>query len=147
MSKNSILTLSSQGQHQIPQLEGSVPQDHPPLQIPITSPGCYLCFWQTGCKSEVLTTHSLSSVNLLEQLTKPRKPIYLLDYQFITKDIKGYESTHIYTDTQDEFPPKNELLCLWSWGPSTVAQGSFLVPQPGNSLNLLLLSIYGTFIT
>ena len=85
---NSILTLST---HQIPQVKGWAPQGCPPLQMPITSPllltnqlqiggsndplllrmpiphpGCYLNFWPTGCKSEVPTVPSWSSVNLLE---------------------------------------------------------------------------------
>lgn len=30
-------------------------------------------------------------INLLEQLTELRKPVYLLDYWFITKDIEGYK--------------------------------------------------------
>ena len=47
----------------------------------------------TGHKSEILTTRFLASINFLEWLTEPRKAIYLLDYWFITKDIKGYEST------------------------------------------------------
>lgn len=33
---------------------------------------------------------SLCPVNLLEHLTGLRKPVYSLDDQFITKDIKGY---------------------------------------------------------
>lgn len=31
------------------------------------------------------------SINSLEWLTKLRKPVYLLDFQFITKDFKAYE--------------------------------------------------------
>ena len=44
-------------------------------------------------------TSSLGSINLLEWLTELWKPIYLLDYQFITKDIKGYESIERWSDT------------------------------------------------
>ena len=36
---------------------------------------------------------SLGLINLLERLTELRKPVYSLDYWFITKDIKGYKST------------------------------------------------------
>ena len=42
-----------------------------------------------GCKSEVPTTPSSSSINLLELLTELKKPVYLLDYWLI---IKGFKS-------------------------------------------------------
>ena len=38
----------------------------PPPQMPIASPGCYLCFWQTGFKLKVPTTPSLGLTDLLE---------------------------------------------------------------------------------
>ena len=57
--------------------------------MPILSLGCYLCFCPTGYKSGVPTTPSLGSLNLLEQLTELRNPIYSLDYRFI---IKAYNS-------------------------------------------------------
>ena len=47
----------------------------------------------TGYKTEVPTTPSLGLINLLEWLTELRKHIYSLDYWFIAKDTKGYEST------------------------------------------------------
>ena len=50
-------------------------------------------FWSTGYSSEIPMTPSLGLINLLEQLTELRKPIYSLDYRFTTEDIKGYEST------------------------------------------------------
>ena len=54
---NSILMLSTQRQHQTPQVKGSVLQDathlHPQLQMPTESPGCHLYFWPTGYKSAV----------------------------------------------------------------------------------------------
>lgn len=31
-------------QNQIPHVKGSAPQDHPPLQVPVTHLGHYLCF-------------------------------------------------------------------------------------------------------
>ena len=84
---NPILTLSTQRQHQIPQVKGSVLQDRtsPPLQMPVTSPDCHLCFYRL----EVPTTPSLGSINLLEWLTELRETFYLLNYQFI---VKGYNS-------------------------------------------------------
>jgi len=45
---------------------------------PITSSGCYLCFWQTGYRSEVPTTPFLGSIDLLEQLTELRRIVYSL---------------------------------------------------------------------
>ena len=63
-----------------------------PLQprMPSTSPSCYLYCWPTGYKSEVPTTPSLGSINLLESLTELRKthlltrlPIY---YERMLKD-------------------------------------------------------------
>lgn len=35
----------------------------------------------------------VGSINLLEWLRELREPVYLLDYGFITKGMKGYEST------------------------------------------------------
>ena len=66
------------------------------LEIPMTPPwtldfrcqslpGCYLYFWPTDYKSEIPMTLSLGLLNLLEQLTEHRKPIYSLDYQFLIK--------------------------------------------------------------
>ena len=92
---NSILTLSTQREHQIPQIKGVVPQDYPPhthththshtLQMPVPSPGCYLCFVDRPTTEEVYTTSSLGSINLLKQLTELRETFYLLDHQLITK--------------------------------------------------------------
>ena len=41
---SSVLTLSTSRKHYIPQMKGLVPQDHPPLQIPMASPDCHLGF-------------------------------------------------------------------------------------------------------
>ena len=57
----------------------------PPLQMPITSPGCHLCFWPTGYRPEVPTTPFLGSINLLEQLTELIATFYL---PFILKRIQ-----------------------------------------------------------
>lgn len=40
---NSALTLSTWRWHQLPPAKGSVPQDRPQLQAPVTSAGCHLC--------------------------------------------------------------------------------------------------------
>lgn len=66
-------------------------------------------------------TPSLSSINLLELITKVRKSVYSLDYQFITKDIKRYKST----DREGKVLNKGAL-SSWSVGPNTVARRSFL---------------------
>ena len=42
---NSALTLSTWRRHQLPPAKGSVPQDRPQLQAPVTSAGCHLCLW------------------------------------------------------------------------------------------------------
>lgn len=52
---------------------------------PVTNPGCCLCFWLTGYVSEVPTTLSFSSINLLKWLTELREIFYLLDDEFIIK--------------------------------------------------------------
>ena len=80
---NSTLTLSTQRQNQTPQVQDSVPQDHPPLR-------CHLCFPPAGYKLEVPPTPSLGSINVLEGLTKLGKislPMIYSDYWFI---INGY---------------------------------------------------------
>lgn len=81
-----ILTLSIQIEHQIPQAKGSA---SPQLQMPITS----LAFIHASDQKaihHVPTASFLRSINLLQQLTELGKPVYSLDYGFITKDIKGY---------------------------------------------------------
>lgn len=70
--------------------EGCGPARLSPLQTPVASPECHLCFWPVGCPSEVLMTVYLDSVNLLGWLTEPRKTVYVLGVWCITKDIKGY---------------------------------------------------------
>ena len=57
------------------------------VQTPISSLVCYLYFRPTGCKSESPKTPFLGSFNLLDWLTELRKPVYSLDYQFITKEL------------------------------------------------------------
>lgn len=83
-----------------------------PTRLPSTSdasfrPGYHLCFWPIGHKSEVFIPLSLlGSINLLEQLTWLRKPVYSLDNWFITKVIEGYKSTARWKDTQREVSNK-----------------------------------------
>lgn len=52
----------------------------------------------TGSKSEVPLTPSLGLINLPEWLFQLNKHVFSLDYQFITKDIKGYESIERWSD-------------------------------------------------
>lgn len=72
-----------------PQVKSSVPQGCPLFQMPLASPGCYLCFWSTCSKSEVPKTLSSGSINLLELCTELREIFYLTDHQFI---LTGYNS-------------------------------------------------------
>ena len=58
---------------------------NPQLQMPVASPGYYLCLGPTGYRLEVPATHSLGLVHLLEGLTKLIGTFYLLDYWFIIK--------------------------------------------------------------
>ena len=51
------------------------------LHTPISSPGCHLCFWLTGSKSEV----PMTLINLLEQLMELGEIFYFLDHPFIVK--------------------------------------------------------------
>ena len=55
-------TIQFSSDAMIPQVKGSVSRACPPLQTPIASPGCHLCFWQTGYKLEVPTTLSFVSI-------------------------------------------------------------------------------------
>ena len=56
----------------------------PPLSMPITTPGCHLCFWPTGYRSELPMTSSLGSINF-----ELRKPVYSLDHWFVMKGCKS----------------------------------------------------------
>ena len=47
------------------------------LQMPVASPGFYLCFWATGSRSVISSTLSSGSINLLEWLTQELKKICL----------------------------------------------------------------------
>lgn len=61
--------------------------------------GCQQEVRVVACTSEPLAMNSrfprplLGSIRLPEVLTKLRKPVYSLDYLFITQDAKGYKST------------------------------------------------------
>lgn len=53
---------------------------------------------------------------MLEWLRELREPVYLLDYGFITKNYKGYESTSRQRDTQDEvLNNRASVLIVWVW--------------------------------
>ena len=85
-SATSVLTLSTRRWRQTPQVK-TVPQACPTIRFRHqSSPGCHLCVWPTGCKSEVPTTPwGLSS--LREWLIGLRKTFYSQDDWFIIKDI------------------------------------------------------------
>ena len=107
----SILAPSAERQHPGPQIEGSVPQDCPLLQMPITSPGCSLAFYQFGYKLEIPMISSLCLINLLEQFTGLRKLVCFLVYQFIIKDTESYKS--IVEEIPRTWSWTKELLSLW----------------------------------
>ena len=109
-----------------------------PTRLPSASdasPGCHLSFCPKGYKSDIPTTPSLGSINLLEELTKLRKLVYSLYYQFMT-NIKGKELTD--KEMHRVRSQIQELLSLWSLGPSMIAHKSVPIPQPGSSLNPIL---------
>ena len=74
---NSILTLSSWRQRHIPQEKSFILKDCLPLQVPVASPDCHLCFWSNDCKSDLL---SLGLINLLVWPTELRETFYSQDY-------------------------------------------------------------------
>ena len=92
-------------------------------------------FFSTGYRSEDSMTPSLGSANLLEQLAEHRNPVYLLYYQFISKDIKGYRINSQMKRYHRVKSQIKEHLFSWNLGPAMVACRSILVHQPGNSLN------------
>lgn len=94
-----------------------------------TSPSYHLYFWPTGLKSEVPTTPCLDLVNLLEQLTEFRKPVYSLDYCLLDKIIKG-ENEQPDEDMHRVRSWTKERLSSCSLGPCTVAHVSILAHQP-----------------
>ena len=61
--------------------EGLSPTRQPPRPTSdvLSSPGCHLCFCPTSWRSEVPTTPSLASTDMLEQLTKQRETFYSLE--------------------------------------------------------------------
>ena len=72
---SSIQTLSTlRLSTQFPLVKGSVPQDHALFQMPMANPDCYLYLWLMEYKSEVPRTPSFGLINLMEWLTKLRKP-------------------------------------------------------------------------
>ena len=62
-----------------------------PREVPqkSLSPGCHLCSWLKGYSSEVLTTLSLVSINLLEWLTECGRIFYLPYKEDILLQIMG----------------------------------------------------------
>lgn len=92
-------------------------------------------------------TFPLGSINLLEKFTALRtKPGYcwVIDsLQRILNDMSQRPHEVILRARS----PTRELLSLWSLGFGVVAHGSLLIPQPGGSLNPLILGFYGGFIS
>lgn len=108
------------------QAKGSVPQESLPLPMPISTAGCYRCFWSTGCKSEVL----MGLIDLLEQFIKLRKPVHSLGYWFAAKILKIRINSQM-TRYIGQWGPRQRSLCpCGAWGPSMVAHESILVCLP-----------------
>ena len=91
---NSVLTL-----HFLPRRsirfhskELSTPNTTRYLRCQLKAQVVNLCVCAMGYKTETPKSPSLGLINLLEWLIILRKSFYSLDYQFITKDIKGYKS-------------------------------------------------------
>ena len=75
----------------MPQVKCSNPQDHSPLQMPATNPGCHLQF-PSVCVLPIYyqsfpqtSTCFLNSINVLEWLTELKKIYFLNRLLFITK--------------------------------------------------------------
>lgn len=66
-----ILTPSTQRQHQIPKVKGSILRDYPLLQMLVKSSGCHLCLWPTQ-RSEVQPPPEIRNI----------LPTRSLDYQY-----------------------------------------------------------------
>lgn len=82
------------------------------------SPGCYLCFWPIGSKSEVPLSSSPSSINLLDKLTELRRTVYFLDCSFIT----GYHwGTVRQKRCTGQGPRDGAQLQLWGHHSSCIA--------------------------
>ena len=78
---SSSLTLSTGREHQIPQVKGSNRPVGPPLQTPVASPGCYLCFSVTHQQLEVPTTPSNSEHQPQVQKVTCTSDLWLAIYQ------------------------------------------------------------------
>lgn len=100
---DSILTLFTCKQNQIPQVKDSGSQDSSyQLQIPVASSDCHLCIWPTCHKSENPTTPSSGLINFLEQLTKLMEKFTFI-YWFIKGNAEEYRWTVIWRNTQGKF--------------------------------------------
>lgn len=107
---NSILTLSVYPEiAQIPQVKGSVPQEYPPLQTPVISP--------EPLAINQRFPHTPPWVQLIcYKGSQFRKPIYVLDYQFITENILKDMNQHPNEEMHRLKSQTKELLFSWSFG-------------------------------
>lgn len=93
--------------------------------MPISNPSHYLCFWPIDCKPEVPINLFSGSIDLLEWLPELRKLVYLLDYWFIAKEIKGYKWTAWWRDPWGEVPNTGASV-QWSLVPRTCMRFWFI---------------------
>ena len=94
-------------------------------QTPITSPGCHLYIWPTGCRWEVPTIPSLGLINLREQLIECRKTFYLLP-------------TKVYNSGNSQMEERSSARYKEKEG--TILPNHPCVHQSGSSPNPILLN-------
>ena len=92
---------------------GSVPSAAPTADA---SAGCHLCCWPSGVRSEAPTAPS-GWMDLLEQLTELRRPVYLLNSRRVTKDVEGHRQTN--EETHRERSGRAPAFGAWGLGPGT----------------------------
>lgn len=127
---NLILILSTWQQNQISEVKGSVSQDFPQFrcqsQVQVVG---YLCFWLTGCQSEVPTTPSMGLMNLLEWLPELRNNS--------RKDITQAQPPHASGEVWGNSQPPSAC--------STLPRSH--VHRPGGCPHPSFCGFYGGFIT
>ena len=106
----------------------------PPPQMPIASPGCYLCFWQTGFKLKVPTTPSLGLTDLLEW-------------------IRSQSSSRSFGNVSDSLRPRAPVRRNWSRVGSLRAGSASTFPDSNRGSNLenrgflfLILTVTGLIL-
>lgn len=97
--------------------------------MPLARPGCYLCFWLTCHKAEVLKTPSLGSVNLLEQLAGNRMTHLITNLPWKTLNNRNQQWEG---ERHRARPGIKGLASSWGSGPGTVAGMRVRASQRGS---------------